>query len=863
MFPFTGYCAMVGESIRQVSGIADGYSLRHIIVHSALILTHSKPAEIITTLRSRKLTDSLDSDWFEFTISSNSGSTWIRNCEGLVKPRQTELAQCGEFQINPRKVSPSRWYAAVKQIGFEYGPEFFGLTKITSSTTENLSFGEIENRYQDAPYVFHPTALDACLQLILVAMSKGLGRNFGHVAVPTRIEEIDVARSASMMCAQAGKLSATETPGVDCVSQDRTCLRIRGVYLIPIDDEGDSDSPWDRHAAARLEWGPDFDCFDIASLFKPPESNIEETTLQEEMTLLCIAESVERLRFLDTDQWHLRKYRDWLYKEMQRAQNGLHPIVKDCKQLVTVNTLARRDLIEVRLEQLASMGFKAPVATAIKRISDNIEAIYTGKADALDVLMRGHTLTMIYNVVSFGHGEFVRMLSHTKPNLRVLEVGAGTGGTTVSILRDLVNKHGYPLYSLYTFTDISAGFFPQAKERFSYALNMDYRVFDISRDPIEQGFEIESYDLIIAPNVIHATPCLHETLCNIRPLLRPHGHLVLTELCAFARAPNYIFGVFSGWWLGGADGRPDEPYVSVDRWDQELRDAGFTGADMTVFDAETPHQYCAVIVSQPRLDLHDPSNRRMITILCDEKNSKITKDLIAELKASGIDHSISEFGGYRPQGEDIISTLDLESYFFENISEDRLRAFQDLISEQENQSILWLTRTSQILSDNPRSAQAIGVARSIRSELEMPFVTLEIDPKERKFGELVMRVFKKIISQKDDGILAPDNEYAVDDGVIKVGRYHPFSLQTELCEKSSRPDTNSAMSLDIVKPGLMQTFQWSRKIMPVELEVDEVEIQTAFIGLNFRVSLTFSWYHGLLRNAPGRFSCHGYPETRL
>ena len=71
---------------------------------------------------------------------------------------------------------------------------------------------------------------------MLVAMSKGLGRNFGHVAVLTRIEENEVAPSALMMGAQAGKLDATEAPGVDCVSEGRTCLRIRGVYLIPIND---------------------------------------------------------------------------------------------------------------------------------------------------------------------------------------------------------------------------------------------------------------------------------------------------------------------------------------------------------------------------------------------------------------------------------------------------------------------------------------------------------------------------------------------------------------------------------------------------------------------------------------------------
>ena len=344
------------------------------------------------------------------------------------------------------------------------------------------------------------------------------------------------------------------------------------------------------------------------------------------MTLLCIAESVERLHLLETDQWHFKKYRDWLQKEIDSARNGLHPIARDCQQLINLCTSLRRDLIEERLTQLSAMGSKAPVATGIKRISDNIEALYTGKADALDILMEGDTLTTIYNVVSFGHGEFVRMLSHTKSNLRVLEVGAGTGGTTASILQDLVDKDGYPLYSLYSFTDVSAGFFPQAKERFSYASNMDYRVFDISRDPIEQGFEIESYDLILAPNFIHATPCLHETLCNLRPLLRPSGHLVLTELCAQARAPNYIFGKFSGWWLGEADGRPNEPYVSVERWDQELRNAGFTGVDTTVFDAERPYQYCAVIISQPVLDNHNGSKGKAITILCDHKASKITEN---------------------------------------------------------------------------------------------------------------------------------------------------------------------------------------------------------------------------------------------
>lgn len=857
VFPFGGYAAMAGECIRQLSGVADGYSLRHVLIQSALVLTDSKPVEMITALQPHTLTDSLDSDWWDFTISSSSGSTWIRNCKGQVKPRQTNIAQCEEFPAYPREVSPSRCYAAMKQVGFNYGPEFTKLTKITSSTTKSVSTGEIENSYQEAPYVFHPIAIDACLQLILVAMSKGIGRNFGHVAVPTQIDEIEVARSASTMVAKAGKMTASEPPGIDCVSEGRTCLRARGVYLTPLDNEEDLDSAWDRHAAARLEWAPDFDFFDVASLFKPPQLNTEETTLQEELTLLCIVETAERLQGLETDQWHFQKFRDWIQKQVGRAQNGLYPIVRNCKQLVNLMPSVRRNLIEERLKQLPSTGSNAPLVTGTKRILDNVEALFTGRADALDVLMQGNELVEIYNALSFGHGDFVRMLSHAKPNLRVLEVGAGTGATTESILQDLVDKNGFPLYSLYSFTDVSAGFFHQAKERFSHVSNMEYKVFDINRDPVEQGFEMAYYDLVLVANVVHATPSLCRTLCNLRPLLRPDGHLVLTELCAMVQAPNYIFGILSGWWLGEADDRRDEPYVSVDRWADELKAAGFTGVDTAVFDAEQPYQHCAVIVSQLLPDQDSGSIRKTITILYDQEINEITRTLVAEIESQGIGYSLCKFGDRVPQSESIISTLDLESPFFQNVSESGFRAFQDFLAQQDHRMILWLTRPSQILCDDPRSAQAIGVARTIRAELNSSFATLEINPRENNFGKLVMQVFGKITSTKDDGTLAPDMEYAVDDGVIKIGRYHPCSLQSELAQRNSVLATDCAMTLEIMKPGVMQTFQWSRKAMPRDLGADEVEIQTAAVGLNFKVGRIFFCYDGSLSDLAGCATCHG------
>jgi acyl transferase domain-containing protein len=85
VFPLAGYVAMAGEAIRQITGIEAGYSMRHVVAHTAIVLRDSKPVEIVTTLRRHKLTDSIDSSFYDFVISSYSGSGWTKNCEGRAK----------------------------------------------------------------------------------------------------------------------------------------------------------------------------------------------------------------------------------------------------------------------------------------------------------------------------------------------------------------------------------------------------------------------------------------------------------------------------------------------------------------------------------------------------------------------------------------------------------------------------------------------------------------------------------------------------------------------------------------------------------------------------------------------------------
>ena len=121
-------------------------------------------------------------------------------------------------------------------------------------------------------------------------------------------------------------------------------------------------------------------------------------------------------------------------------------------------------------------------------------------------------------------GEVFRSLVDELPEgrrLRVLEVGAGIGSATECILPELPSGQFD-----YMYTDISAGFFADAEARFSTEdSKIDYRVLDIEKDPVDQGFEPHGYDLLIAANVLHATCYLDETLAHCRALLAPSGLL--------------------------------------------------------------------------------------------------------------------------------------------------------------------------------------------------------------------------------------------------------------------------------------------------------------------------------------------------
>jgi NADPH:quinone reductase-like Zn-dependent oxidoreductase len=89
-------------------------------------------------------------------------------------------------------------------------------------------------------------------------------------------------------------------------------------------------------------------------------------------------------------------------------------------------------------------------------------------------------------------------------------------------------------------------------------------------------------------------------------------------------------------------------------------------------------------------------------------------------------------------------------------------------------------------------------------------------------------------TEEDDDNLVSDREFVVSDGVICIGRYHPFSLEKERSQRSLAVTDFVTTSLEVGKPGFMDTIHWEEQPLPDILPDDCVEIEAKAVGMNFR-----------------------------
>ncbi|KAI0172149.1 fatty acid synthase S-acetyltransferase [Hypoxylon sp. FL1284] len=815
IFPFAGYIAIAAEAVRQISELGDGYSIRNILVSTALVLGEGKPTEMTTTFRPHRLTTSLNSSWWEFTISSFNGHVWTKHCTGEVtalssdvKPTQAETP--GNL---PRKVNARKWYETMGKSGLALGPCFQTLDTIEASTnSENRAVGKVINGRQgdEANYHIHPTVIDGTLQIMSAAAVNGYARKVKNW-LPTSIDKLTVIRCSSDMVTNVSA-NATSNHSIfghgSCTtSEGVTVLEASGIRM-SLADGAFSSGVSDTHAAARYEWSADIDFLDVKELIRPPLDRTPHIALLEELGQLCMLSSQRALSGSETYLGHVKKYHDWIASQKLPGE------------FTALDEESLRARIEGLVERLSNTP-AACAAAALRQISSKTDAILSGQS-LLDILS-DDTLTALYEFIDESDvSQLIRSLGHSKPNLQILELGTGRGSAVTDVLKHLTRPDGQILCSKYTFT--STGFI-SGKDQQKPFPNMEYATLDISKDLEEQEFEGRQYDLVIASSAVHATKNVQESLKNIKKLLRPDGRLLMQELCPSSKWVNYIFGASPSWWHGGADGRPDEPYFDAKRWESEILAAGFGAVEGTILDSEEPHQLTTLMVARPSQTAQAPPKR--VTILCEDQNND-NGQIVDQLVKEGYEITKCRIDESPSPGQDVISLLDISGPYFEGMDSARFEAFKQFLRNIGDAGLLWITPPCQLGCQDPRYAQVIGMARTIRSEMLIDFATCEVDDFGARASQVV-QVFNKFQRRDGDDTLKPDFEYAIQGGSIQVGRLHPFVLRDELLISES----NDKAVLDVGTPGRLNTLHWVQQPRE-EVGSDEIEMEVHSAGLNFR-----------------------------
>ncbi|QSZ37813.1 hypothetical protein DSL72_008913 [Monilinia vaccinii-corymbosi] len=162
--------------------------------------------------------------------------------------------------------------------------------------------------------------------------------------------------------------------------------------------------------------------------------------------------------------------------------------------------------------------------------------------------------------------------------IKILEVGAGFGGTTTR-LAEVLQSVGRPVE--YTFSDISPSLVNNAKAKFAKYDWMKFQAFNLEKSVPENMKR--QYDIAIGTNCVHATTNKTSSTSHLRELLRDDGFIILSEVTELIDWYDVVYGLLDGWWLGND---ADYPLQPAEYWMNCFKEAGYASASYT--QGETP-----------------------------------------------------------------------------------------------------------------------------------------------------------------------------------------------------------------------------------------------------------------------------------
>jgi acyl transferase domain-containing protein/acyl carrier protein len=606
VFPAAGFVEMALAAARETFGPVPCV-LEDVEFQKFLVVDQNAACSVQVVL------DAASSDFGVHARADASEHAWDLHARGCVRqssqptPAGVELAQIRKRC--PDLLDREDYYRLFAGMGLDYGPTFRGIARLWQGEREALAeiraASEVSEQASD--YRLHPAVLDPCLQSVMAALPAGAIAQGAkrQLYLPVKIERVRFHASPSPRLfahTLLKEFGPTEMKAdIELLDEAGNILvEVQGLVCRPTGHrmQGVNSALYEYQWKLALRGATP----GARHSYHLPAPEVLAPIMQQEGEILW--QRLDRARFQNEFRPKLRAlaaaYIVRALRELgwtaapcaamptiadrlgvaPQYQKWLALMLKELTADETASTEEPHRLWKARWDQFPECQIEM---TLIRKLGEKLPAVLRGNVDPLNLIFPEGALTTVEHLyqdslsVRFNNllaqravAEIVRCLPKGKA-LRILEIGGGTGGMTSFVLPVLPDH-----CTEYVFTDVSPLFTAQAQHRFARYSHLQCRTLDIESDPLDQGFDAHSFDLIVASDVLHATRGLRKTFDRVKRLLGSCGTLLFAEPTRPWLASTLIFGLLPGWWLfEDHDLRPDEPCLPREKWKSLLGEAGF------------------------------------------------------------------------------------------------------------------------------------------------------------------------------------------------------------------------------------------------------------------------------------------------
>ncbi|KAI0133842.1 putative polyketide synthase [Xylariales sp. AK1849] len=913
LYPAAGMLIMAMEAVKQmvpVNRYVAGYLVKEAHFVNPIIVREAWEDRIEVQVHLRPVKRQQyekESTWSDITIMSYYRDRWTECFRATIQIhyQDSEQVDGGEdgrlanqgVRSKYRQAAESCtlpidshvYYQDSAKHGLEWGDWFQVLQDVFWDATKAISVARVDTskaKHQTTSLV-HPAILDVVFHMLRISAGQQPVTN-----VPVRLSDAWFAASGW----QHPQTSSIRWMGTSYGSSGRGKTGEQGSVFALADDgsvlcaiqeaataavsmaQGDEAGASKKKLIHTVEWKPQLSLLNARELVRVCHA---DTFTKNEIPILAAHTKVCSMLDLITartlarfnTEMHLAKMPENLRRHvewMERHTRGLS--LSQRKEASAISD----DEVEVRLREIEILLPTWKLYTVVAR---NLSSILSGEVDPLQIIFESDLASIFYadvfeNICADGRlTNFLDLAAHENPALRILEVGAGTGGVTGHVIRALQDRETRtcaPSFAEYTYTDISPVFLEAARSRWpELQSRMTFKTLNLEKDIGSQGFEPGSYDLIVAGSVLHATAYLEDTLRNVRTALKPGGHLVLLEVIDPEDiATNFWTGLVPGWWVAHEEWRPYSAAVPENQWDTCLRVSGFSGNDLIIRDYQNDKcHFMSIIVSTASQESTEPCGSAAVpsaanpkpnlVLIVDDDNDEEQhleeQKCLANLVLGRLNSKGDRQASVRVFSLDQLAQANLANNtiviclaevnkrpLLASLSNERFQCLQYLVKQAPR--LLWATATSAVSEQYPHYSAVQGFLRTIRCEQpdsQIVTVAIEGPTDAAACAQFIARAFTAVFESPS---ASKELEYVVRHGQILTGRAVEDAagmaqlrslLSPQLQHKAWKE--GPALQLEVGTPGTLDSLRFVQDAThETELGPCEVEIEAKAWGLNFR-----------------------------